>query len=152
MIGSATDRNNAAPRLVYASFYPNLPKHPFLSSFFFSPSHRTKFQSCSLDDGETCDVSATATVVYAAGADDASGGSSARGVESISRKENLQKIASSAGVEASDVSLQRLVTTLSYHVAISCILSCVFLSCPFFFCCCFCKSPGIFFLKSFCCI
>lgn len=49
-------------------------------------------------------MSATATVVYAPGADDASGGSSARGVESISKKENLQKIASSAGVEASDVS------------------------------------------------
>lgn len=49
-------------------------------------------------------MSATATVVYEAGADDAAGGSSARGVESISRKENLQKIATSAGVEASDVS------------------------------------------------
>lgn len=66
-------------------------------------SRSVESQSCSLDDGETCDVSATATVVYAAGADDQSGGSSARGVESISRKENLQKIASSAGVEASDV-------------------------------------------------
>lgn len=43
-------------------------------------------------------------MVYEAGADDASGGSSARGVDSISQKENLQRVASSAGVEASDVS------------------------------------------------
>lgn len=60
-------------------------------------------QRCSIDDGDTCNVSATATVVYAGGAPDASGGSSARGVESISRKDNLQRVASSAGVEASDV-------------------------------------------------
>lgn len=61
-------------------------------------------QACSLDEGDTCNVTATATVVYEAGADDASGGSSARGVDSVSRKENLQKIATSAGVEGSDVS------------------------------------------------
>lgn len=65
-------------------------------------SHPT-LQSCSLDDGETCDVSATATVVYAADDDDSSGGRSARGVENISRKENLQTVATSAGVEATDV-------------------------------------------------
>lgn len=60
-------------------------------------------QECVLESGDTCDVKATATVVFADGADDASGGSSARGVDSISNKENLQKVASSARVEASDV-------------------------------------------------
>lgn len=62
-------------------------------------------QECSLERGDTCNIKATAKVVYEAGAEDASGGSSARGVDSISNKENLQKIASSAGVEASEVRL-----------------------------------------------
>ena len=104
-----TTRMNSPTLVVVVYAVTVLPPNTFLSRLLNAVhtntllSRSVESQSCSLDDGETCDVSATATVVYAAGADDQSGGSSARGVESISRKENLQKIASSAGVEASDV-------------------------------------------------
>ena len=46
---------------------------------------------------ETCTVTATATVAFEAG------DSSARGVESLSVKENFEMIAESADVDASDV-------------------------------------------------
>ena len=54
-----------------------------------------------------CTVTADATVVFTSGDDDSgstSGSSSARGVDNLSNKENFEKIATRAGVEASDVS------------------------------------------------
>ncbi|CAN0303644.1 unnamed protein product [Ectocarpus sp. 12 AP-2014] len=72
---------------------------------------RLQETECVLENGDTCTVRATATVVYSPGADDDSGGSSARGVDSISNKENLQKIALAAGVEASDLTMGSLIVS-----------------------------------------
>lgn len=78
-------------------------------------------QECVLENGDTCTVKATATVVYSSGED--SGGNSARGVDSISNKENLQKIASSAGVEGSDVRKQNCsVAVLCFLLLLSLLL------------------------------
>lgn len=57
---------------------------------------------CSISDGDTCDVTATATIVYDEG-EDTAGASSARGVDSLSNVENFQKIATSTGVDAEQV-------------------------------------------------
>ena len=55
-------------------------------------------------DSEVCTVAATATITFADGDSSSSGENSARGVDSLSNKENFEKIATSAGVEGSAVS------------------------------------------------
>lgn len=54
-----------------------------------------------------CTVAATAKVTFSSG-DETSGRSSARGVDNLSNKENFERIATSAGVEGSDVSAASL--------------------------------------------
>lgn len=63
---------------------------------------------CSIDLGDACDVEATATVTFLTEVDGGSGESSALGVDSLSVKENFEKIGSSVGVEASDVTMDSL--------------------------------------------
>lgn len=77
--------------------------HLRLPSPPFAPAARIHgLQACSISEGETCDVSATATIVYEEG-DDTAGASSALGVDSLSNVESFQKIATSAGVDAEQV-------------------------------------------------
>lgn len=65
-------------------------------------------KTCDPSAGETCKVTTIATTVFQPGEDDSSFVASARGIDSLLVKSNLETVAETMGVEASEVRIECL--------------------------------------------